>query len=115
MSKYQINKLLKFAEEDNYQEGCDPDTTVMFDLDVSFRGNSAEEVIKSAAEYLGIEEDGIERNACEEKGRVDFQGMETDDSMTPTKNQLKEWKKGNFRLWNTIYTAYVEKVSPAKL
>jgi hypothetical protein len=114
-TQYQINGFSKFSEEDNYLEGCDPDTTEMFGIHVPFRGNSAEEVIKAAADYLGIEEDGIERNACEEKGRVDFQGMETNSGTTPSKSQIAAWKKGSFRLWNVIYTAHVEKVTPANL
>jgi hypothetical protein len=114
-TQYQINGFSKFCEEDNYLEGCDPHTTQMFEIDVSFRRDSAEEVIKAAADYLGIEKDGIQRNACDEKGRVDFQGMETNNSMTPNKSQIAAWKSGKLRLWNAIYTAHVEKVTPVNL
>jgi hypothetical protein len=114
-TKYQINNFLKFAEEDNWKEGCDPNTTQSFMVDVSFYGATAEEVIQKAAEYLGVEEDGILRNSCDEKGRVDFQLMEDADSTSPSKQQIKDWKKGNCRLWEVTYTANVEKVTPAKI
>lgn len=29
-TSYQIKGLLKFAEQDNYDEGCDPDTATSF-------------------------------------------------------------------------------------
>ena len=50
-SQYQITGFLKFSEEDNYQEGCNPDTTQIFEVNVPFRGDSADEVIKAAADY----------------------------------------------------------------
>jgi hypothetical protein len=114
-TQYQINGFLKFSEEDNYLEGCDPHTTQTFEVNVPFRGDSADEVIKAAAEFLGIEEDGIERNACDEKGRVDFAGMETNDSFSPSKDQIAAWKIGKLRLWYAVYTAHVEKVTPVNL
>lgn len=117
--KYQIKDLLKLAEVDSYNDGCDPDTTSMSEISVSFTGKTAIEVIGKAADFLGIEtsgpDNGTEVNVCGEKGRVDFQGMECEDGSKPSASEIVAWKKGNLKLWAVTYTAMVEKVTPAKL
>ena len=119
MTTYQINGLLKFTEQDDYENGCDPDTATSFEVDVKFTGKSAMEVIEKAAAFLGVEtkgeNNGVELNACDEKGRVDFAKMEDADSTTPNKTQIAAWKKGREKLYYAVYSARVEKVTTAKL
>jgi hypothetical protein len=112
---YQIKGFLKFAEEDNWKEGCDPDTTTSFFVDVHFTGKSAEEVIEKAADFLGAQPDGIERNVCGELGRVDFATEECEDGTKPSKSELAAWKKGKQKIWYCVYSANVEKVTRAKV
>ena len=111
MTRYQIKGLLKFAEEDNYKDGCLPDTATHYSVDYTFNGTSKEEVIKKVADFLGVGEDGIERNACDDKGRIDFALMEDDEGTSPSKSQIDAWKKGRERLWYVIYTGHLEKVT----
>lgn len=119
MTTYQINGFLKFAEVDNYENGCDPDTSYTQDVQVRFTGKTAMEVIEKAAEFIGVEtkgeNNGVELNACDEKGRVDFAKMEDSDGTTPSKAQMAAWKQGRETLYYVVYSAYVEKVTPAKL
>lgn len=113
---FQINGFLKFAEEDNFKEGCDPDTSSSYSVDMRFTGHTAEEVIQKATKWLGVDlKDGIERNACDERGRVDFALMEGEDGTPITKAELAAWKKGKARAWYSVYTCFVEEVRPAKL
>lgn len=81
---YQIDGLLKFIEEDNYQEGCNPSTAQSWHIDMKFTGATIDEVIKKVQGFLNVDDDGTERNACDEKRRIDFQ---------PQAN--KRWKHGN--------------------
>lgn len=113
---YQIKRLLKIAEVDSYEEGCDPDTTQMTDVDLYFKGTSPDDVIHRCAEYLGVDKDSIEKNVCDDDdGRIDFSLMECDDSTVPNKNEIARWKKGQLRLWDVTYSGYVEKVTIERL
>lgn len=113
--KYQINGLLKLAEVDNYEEGCDPKSTQMIEVDLTFTDSTVEGVIRKCAEFLGVDNDGIEKNACDEDGRVDFQLMETEESYQPSKSQIEQWKRGTLRLWAVTYTGMVERVETVKI
>lgn len=86
-----------------------------FFVDVSFSGKTPDEVIEKAAEYLGIDKDGIEKNACDEVGRVDFSTMEDDESSTANESDLALWKQGKCRLWYAVYTGTVERVQAVNL
>ena len=114
-AKFQIDGLLKFAEEDNYNEGCDPSTTTHFHVDMKFTGDTAQDVVNKVAEYLSVDGDGIEYNACDEPGRVDFSLMEDENGTSPSKAQMTAWKRGKCKLWAVTYTGYVEKVEPVTL
>lgn len=114
-TKYQIHGLLKFAEEDIYDEGCQPETGFTDHIALDFRGDTTEEVIQKVADFLGVDQDGIERNACDEPGRVDFSLMEDEQATPASKHQLERWKNRQERLWAVTYTAHVEKVEPVTL
>lgn len=115
MSTYQINGLLKFAEEDKWKEGCLPDTSSTTEITGHWTGDTQEEVIKKVADYLSVDKDGIERDACEEPGRVDFAVMEDCDSTPLSKAQIKRWKKGEIKVWYAVYSGIVERVEPVSL
>jgi len=119
MTTYQIHGFLKFAEVDSWEEGCDPDTSITQEVSVNFTGKSPVEVIEKAAEFLGVatkgKDNGVELNACGDKGRVDFAKMEDAEGTTPSKSQIAAWKNGKETLYYVVYTAYVERVTPAEL
>jgi hypothetical protein len=108
---YRINGLLKFSVEDNYNEGCDPETSSTVFIEMEYKGTSPQDVINKCASYLGVDSDGIEKNACGEKGRVDFSLMEDSDSNPASKNQLTNWKNNEQKLWSVTYSGKVEKVT----
>lgn len=111
---YQINGLFKMVEEDSWKDGCDPNSARNFEIDVNFKAGSVDAVIKQVQDFLGIGDDATERNACGEKGRIDFQLMECDDCTQPTKEEIASWKRGKTRLWVANYTAQLEKVTVVK-
>lgn len=112
---YQMNGLLKFTEEDSYENGCNPDTVQIFEVDKKFEADTPQELIKDVAEWLAVDNDGIEKNACDEAGRVDFSLMEDGESNKSTKTQISAWKKNKQKLWSVTYTGYVEKVEFVRL
>ncbi len=115
MYHYQIVKLLKFWEEDKFEEGCLPDTGGSLLVDVDFSAPTPDAVIKKAVEYLGIKDDAVEKNAGDQDGRVDFSVLEDEYSNPASPAQIKKWKAGEYKLYSAIYTGHVEKVEPVKL
>lgn len=114
-AKYQIIGLLKFAELDNFENGCDPDKGTSQYIELTFTGKTAEAAIQAAAEFLGIKEDGIERNACDEDGRVDFARTENEDTDEPTAAELEAWKRGEIDLYYCVYSGIVEKIETVRI
>lgn len=110
--RYQIVGLHKIAEEDSFENGCQPEGGTIAHIDVSFSGKTTEEVIKKAASFLCIDEDGIERDSCEEGGRVDFARTEDAEGSELYGRDIERWKRGEIKAWYAVYTGYVEKVEP---
>lgn len=107
--------VYRYAEEDNWKEGCVLGTGSAYPLDVHFNGGTPQEVIDKIAQFLGVDEDAIEKNACDEKGRVDFAITEDGDGTKLTAEQEKLWKRGKIKAWYVVYTAHVEKCEPVDL
>ena len=114
-TKYQIKGLLKFAELDNYENGCDPDTSTTQYIELTFVGDTAEQAIQECAKFFGISEEGIERNACDEDGRVDFARTETEDTDEPSKAELKSFERGEIDLYYCVYSGTVEKIETVRI
>lgn len=112
---FQIDGFLKMWEEDVFADGCQPETAKHFHVDVKFTGKTAAEVIKKAQEYLGVDDEGTEKNACDEPGRVDFALTENDEGEALTPREVEAWKQGNIKAFYAVYSCIVEKVTPAKL
>ena len=112
---FQAKGLLKFAEEDVWDDGCQPETATNYNVDMTFTAKTAREVIDEIADYLGCTSEDYEKNACDEPGRVDFAVTEDAEGskLSPAKWEL--FKKGKIKAWYVVYTAYIEKLTPAKL
>lgn len=110
-----IRKLHKFTEQDDYGNGCLPDTATSYDVPVSFKGESADDVIKKAADFVGCGNDGIELDACDEIGRVDFAVTEGDDGSPLTDRELAQWKAGEIKAYYAVYTGIVERTEIVQL
>ena len=111
-TQLEVKNLIKFSEVDNYNEGCDPQTGTSFLVDVSFKEDTQSELLSSICHFLDIEDNpnNYMINSCEEDGRIDFSLLENAEGYRATKNEVELWKKGRCKLWNAIYSAYVEEV-----
>ena len=116
MKRYIIRRLSKFSEQDDYVEGCLPDTRFFANVDVSFDADTIEGVIKKAADFVSAMREDIQRNACEEPGRVDFQVMENVDGYPMLSDaEIHAWKKGQHKAYLCCYTAHVEAIEPVTI
>jgi hypothetical protein len=107
--KYQIRGLWKRAEVDDYEQGCIGPSADHW-IDLQFTAADIPATIKKAADFVGVDSDGIELDACDETGRIDFARTETDDGSELTPAEVAKWKAGELRAWYCVYTGYLEKV-----
>jgi len=108
---YCSGKAWKFTEEDSYQSGCDPHTSQSMLVDIEFSGESTKNVLDQIKDYYSVDDGELLLNSCDELGRVDVQVLETEDSNKASKNDIVLWKGGKKKLWNSIYTYHIQKVT----
>ena len=72
---YFVNGLLKFAEEDDYQNGCVAGTAIDNYINITFTNETLSGLLETLKGFTGC--DDILLKSCEEMGRVDFQRHET--------------------------------------
>lgn len=106
---YKIDGLLKFSEEDSFEEGCLPDTAQMSEVDILWTGPTPENVINQVMGFLGVDKNSVELNACEDIGRVDFALTENADGykLDDFPAQVKKWKAGKQKAYYVVYTGYL--------
>ena len=108
---YQASGWVKFYEEDIYQEGCIPHTGGMIDGREIFKSETMQGLIDGLLSFTGGDRQSMELDSCDEAGRIDISVMEDDNGYTATSRQIEEWKEGQIRLWDCIYTFQVEKIT----
>ena len=108
---YQINGWTRFSEEDRYQQGCLPNTGQMYSDNQVFASESLDDLIQSLLDFTGADINAVEFNSCGDIGRIDISLLEDENSSFATRGQIEEWKRGEIKLWNSIYTFQANKVN----
>lgn len=111
-ARYEVDGWLKLAEEDTYEGGCIGGTTMATGPD-AFKADTLDALIDQLRAFVPftIAVNDIELDACDDDGRIDLSGLETNDGSEPTAAQLAAWKAGNYRLWAVTYTFQAEQVT----
>ena len=109
--QYETGKGFKFTEEDNYREGCLPGTSQMWDIDVEFQGETKEEVTAKIKDFFGVNDNYLDINACDEKGRIDIAILENAEGHEASQREIELWKKERIKLWYAVYTFNISKVT----
>jgi len=114
--KYRATYLMVDAEEDKYENGCEPETSV---CKVSQRVYTEADTLKGLIENLAHEW-GLNDNPSEgwilmrdentDKVRIIYQQIENADGMAMSDTEKKRWKKGEIKMWLADYSFTVEKV-----
>lgn len=107
---FEVSGLYKMSDKDNWKEGCvGPGSS--HHVDVSFKNEDLDALIKEIAAFVGIEEkdfdNSVERTACEEEGRIDFVVQENADGQVLTEQEWLDFKAGRI---DTYYVTYVARV-----
>ena len=110
---YIANNILKFSEEDDYQNGCVAGTATDNFINITFTCETLAGLLEALKSFTGC--DDIHLNSCEERGRVDLQRYETIEEYKATGHDYAAWKRGKKKLFHVTYTAYVYKAELSTL
>lgn len=112
--KYFIEGFDVHKEVDIYKEGCQqPYFSTCVAINMS--ADNQDILLQKICDFLDVENNDIEVNACDEKGRIDVQLMEDVDSNKPSKGDIASWKMGKKKLWLSTYSCTVMECKPCKL
>lgn len=108
-----VDGWTKFSVQDDWKKGWIGEGSLSSGSD-TFTANSPEELVLKLKQFT-YHFDCIELNACEEDGRIDIHGMETEEGIFASRNEIAEWKQGNLVLYAVTYTFYVFEAVPYNL
>lgn len=108
-----INGWLKMYEQDEYENGCVPNTGGMAEVDLPVQASDEEGLLQAIRDTFGVDADAIMVDPCgeDDRTRIDVQVTECDDSTQPSASELEAWKRGEMRLWAATYSGHVTQVS----
>lgn len=108
---YEANGWLKIAEKDNYNDGCNTDSSIHNEGGDRFCAGTLKDLISQLMQFAGTDDyESVLLDSCGEDGRVDIQIMENDEGMTPSKSEMEQFKVGKRDLWLSGYIFHVEVV-----
>ena len=111
MKTYETNGWYKFAEQDDWEHGCDPDTAFSYAGDEVFKAETVEDLLKQIRDFVGVGEAyELDIEPCETDGRVDIQILENKDAYAATDSEIEAWKRGEIKLWSAIYSFEIQEV-----
>jgi len=114
--KFRATYLMADAEEDVYEEGCQPGTGICkLSQKINTEADTLKGLIEKLAQEWGFNEnpsDGWILMRDEGMGtvRIIYQQTENADSMPPSEAEKERWKKGEIKMWLADYSFTVEKV-----
>ena len=116
MKTFELRNIFKFAEEDNYTEGCLPQTAQDSMIAGPIAGDTLAELLKKFADMVGGDVSDIVINPCEDDpSRIELQLTENADGYEPTARENADFVAGKINLYAVTYTAYVEEVTRTPL
>lgn len=115
--KYEARGWIKFAEEDSYEDGCDPDTMQSQVGRDIFSADTIEGVLQKIADFTECSRANldIQPMGSDELGRVEAGVMETAESFTPSDWEREAWKRGEIKLWACVYSFKIERVERTEI
>ena len=104
-----INGLTKHVELDTYQNGCiDDPTNHSMHVDVMFKAETVKGLLEQVCDFIGCSDYQI--NICEDDpSRADWQLLVDENTYPASDSDLEKWRNGDKRLWNAIFTGFVER------
>lgn len=111
MSHYIIDSFLKHAEQDDWEQGCLPETAQVSDCDIVLKADTIEALVTRCMCFVGCNNPSqVILNACGEAGRIDIQVYESSEGLPCTPHHLDLWRDGEATVWLVTYTGYLQEV-----
>ena len=110
---YIIRGLWRYAEVDDFENGCIGPSQASH-ISLIFEAPTVDATIQKARDFVGVNEAAVERNACDEDGRIDLCRTENDNGNELTPDEITQWKAGNLRAWYCVYTGRLEKLETVR-
>ena len=116
MKTFELRNIFKIAEEDNYKNGCLPETAQESMIAGPIAGDTLVELLQRFADMVGGNVSDIVINPCEDDpSRIELQSTENADGYEPTAQENADFVAGKINLYAVTYTAYVEEVTRTPL
>ena len=109
---YVLKNGMKMVEEDDYEKGCLPETSFMVTMDVEFKAQTTDRIIKQVENFFAVEREDILVNACDEPGRLDVQVLENGHGYTASESEIEDWKQGLVKLYAVCYSFNLYEQNP---
>lgn len=122
---YQIRGFIAFSEKDNFENGCDYQSSKSMHSDERFTANSLQGLLDILADEFKGERVNLSApldslrylgdfivDSCDEEGRLDLQVYQRRPFQIgkPSAATIESWKAGKTELWLTCYSFIVQKV-----
>lgn len=108
---FTINTVFKSTEQDSFEQGCIGDVQES-DISITFKAATIEDLIKQFADFCGCDVSEVQRNVCDEIGRIECQRTENVEGYELRPAEVREWKAGKLMAYAATYTAYVYEAKP---
>lgn len=109
MKQYRV-EIIKFTEQDKYDQGCIPETIQNHGLVFKFQSSDIEMIKQRIENYTNVKlsqcelyPDGI--------NRLEFQCLEDGNGTIASQAKIEGWKNSSIDLFNAMYSIYVTLVT----
>lgn len=104
---YACTYVVKDAEEDHYDGGCDPKTrTCVLSEAANITAHSLPDLLRKLEDRYFL---GFDSLFLHEDGSFGFSRLETNDCEEPNEAELAEWREGTLKLFLCDYYFRIEK------
>lgn len=116
MSKFYSVYIWKTIEQDDFKDGCIPDTFQQIGEVFKFQSSDLALVTARVREFIDLKDCNVFEN------KLEVSRLETDSGDEPSAACLDAWKRGprslkvfNTKIWNASYTVHLETVETTEI
>jgi len=93
-------------EEDNYSQGCNPDTFQDYGLVYSIEKETIEEIVKHMTGLYAFDDAEPFAQDDDDINRLESGELTNEEGFEPSKKEIELWREDKLKLWQRNYTFY---------
>jgi hypothetical protein len=111
--KYESTSVTLHTEQDEYENGCIPNTGRCVEFDWPIKADSLKDWARQAGSLCLWRDATLDDMEFyeDEPGRIDIQTLNTRDNHPAQPEDIRLWKEGKKKLWCATYTFRVQTVT----